>query len=108
MKNVLVLSALALATLTLTAACNTEVADPESAGDQAAPATEQASDDDGEENVGSVSSALSSCHPGQVGDTRWASSGCCSSKQRYNLQRCDGAYWRSTVSYKCGTGACAS
>ncbi|MBK7859608.1 MAG: hypothetical protein IPJ65_13520 [Archangiaceae bacterium] len=65
--------------------------------------------------VSSVDNALATetpCARGEVGDSRWRNDlTCCGvapaiRTQRQRLQRCDGRYWRNTVSTRCG-GACA-
>lgn len=51
-----------------------------------------------------------SCHPGEVGDTRWMGTACCNvsppSKRQY-LYRCDGRSWQKTVQTRCIAGTCA-
>ncbi|HLL23329.1 MAG TPA: hypothetical protein VK427_14425 [Kofleriaceae bacterium] len=56
----------------------------------------------------STVAAASTCAAGAVGDTKWVRAACCSgNKQRWQLHRCDGRYWRPTVNYKCTSTTCA-
>ncbi len=51
--------------------------------------------------------SYSTCAAGEVGDYKWLYAGCCSTKERQQLARCDGHHWIPQVGkYRCLTLAC--
>ena len=55
-----------------------------------------------------AAAANPTCAAGAVGDQKWFNSGCCTSKQRQQLYRCDGRHWNPLVNrYRCLASSCA-